>query len=74
MINAYKYLENKKMKHDKVRHIKYKRLEIASYLKATDIDLSIREKLFLFQCRMSDVDLRANRKWKYAETHCINCM
>ena len=22
---------------------------------------------------MSDIDLRGNRKWKYAETHCIAC-
>ena len=22
---------------------------------------------------MSDIDLRANRKWKYDETHCIAC-
>jgi hypothetical protein len=70
---AFEYLEAKKMKHDKVKHINYNGLEMASYLKATSIELSIRKKQFLFQCRVSDIDLRANRTWKYAETHCIAC-
>ena len=42
-------------------------------MKATNLELSIRERQFLFQCRVSDIDLRANRSWKYAETHCIAC-
>ena len=61
------------MKHDKVKHIHYKRLEMASYLKTTYIELSIRERQFVFQCRVNNIDLRATRAWKYAETHCIAC-
>ena len=47
---TFEYLEAKKMKHDKVKYINYNGLEMASYLKATSIELSIREKQFLFQC------------------------
>ena len=27
----------------------------------------------MFQCRMQDIDIRANRPWKYAEIFCISC-
>ena len=72
---AFEYLENKKKRHEKVRHMKRDNLEIAACLKSSDIEeeLSIRERQFLFQCRVSNIDIRANRTWKYAETHCIAC-
>ena len=72
-IKAFKYLENKKGGHDKVKHIKYEKFEMAGYLKSSDLELSVRERQFLFQCRVSDIDLRGNRTWKYNETHCIAC-
>ena len=31
------------------------------------------ERQFLFQCRVEDIDVRSNRKWKYKETFCISC-
>ena len=72
---AFEYLENKKKGHEKVRHIKHEKLMMASYLKSSYIEeeLSIRERQYLFQCRVSDIDVRANRTWKYSETHCIAC-
>ena len=70
---AFEYLENRKSEHEKVRHIKYEKLEMAGYLKSNDLDLSVRERQFLFQCRMSDIDLRANRTWKYKDIYCIAC-
>ena len=30
---AFQYLENKKLGHEKVKHIEYKKLELAGYLK-----------------------------------------
>ena len=38
------------------------------YLKAT-----VKERQFLFQCRVNDIDLRTNRTWKYQETYCSSC-
>ena len=35
--------------------------------------LSLKERQFLFQCRVNDIDVRANRSWKYKETHCLAC-
>ena len=70
---AFEYLQNKKKGHNKVKHIEFENLEMAGYLKSTDLELSVRERQFLFQCRVSDIDVRANRTWKYNESHCIAC-
>ena len=72
-VNAFEYLTNKKDSHEKVRHIKYESLKMQSYLKSNDLNISIRDRQFLFQCRVNDIDLRTNRTWKYEETHCISC-
>ena len=43
------------------------------YLRAGEIQLSVQERQFLFQCRMQDIDLGANRPWKYPEIFCTSC-
>ena len=70
---AYKYLENKKFSHEKVRHIQYKNLDLAEYLKANESHFSVKERQFLFKCRVNDIDAKANRSWKYPDTYCIAC-
>ena len=40
---------------------------------AVKMNYLLEERQFLFQCRVSDIDIRANRTWKYSETHCIAC-
>ena len=32
-----------------------------------------KKETVLFQCRVSDIDVKANRTWKYFETHCVSC-
>ena len=71
--NAFQYLENKKNKSDKRRHIKYKHLEMAKYLQENKFGHSVKERQFLFHCRANDIDVKANRTWKYSDTNCISC-
>ena len=70
---AFNYLESKKEKHENVKYIKYESLNMATYLKENSYNYSVQERQHLFQCRMSDIDLRAHRKWKYEDTFCITC-
>ena len=70
---AFQYLDRKKLSHEKVKHIEYKKLEMAGYLKPTELQLSTKDRQFLFQCRVSDIDVKSNRKWKYSEKHCVSC-
>ena len=54
-----------------MRDIRYRAYEMAGYLKQNEYFLSVRGRQFLFQCRVNDIDVRANRSWKYKETHCL---
>ena len=46
---------------------------MAQYLKPNSDNLSVQERQFLFQCRVNDIYVRANRTWKYRETFCVAC-
>ena len=70
---AFEYLEENKMELKSVKHIRYDRLEMAKYLRENNWGFTNRERQYLFQCRLNDIDVRANRKWKYKEIHCISC-
>ena len=70
---AFLYLEERKNNLKSVKHIKYSRLEMASYLKHNDFGLSTKERQYIFQCKFNDIDIRGNRKWKYQDIHCISC-
>ena len=37
------------------------------------MELTVREKLFLFQCRTRDINVKANRPWKFDDIKCITC-
>ena len=45
---------------------------MANYLQE-DKGFSVKEKQSLFQCRMMDIDVKANRKWKYEDLNCRAC-
>ena len=70
---AFEYLQNKKLNHDKVRHIEYTNLEMANYFKANECEYSVEKRQYLFQCRVNDIQVRANRPWQHEETQCIAC-
>ena len=46
---------------------------MAEYLRANNFELSVSERQYTFQCRVSDIKAKANRSWKYNEIHCISC-
>ena len=64
---------NKKSNHEFKKHIFYNQLEMASYLQEIDLWYSVRERQYLFQCRMNDIDVKANRSWKYEDLTCNFC-
>ena len=35
-----------------------------------DLGYTVKEKQTLFQCRMNDLDVKANRRWKYDDITC----
>ena len=65
-------MNEKKKSHTKVSHIKHNQWKIQHYLSSESV-MSIEEKKFMFLCRVKDIDIRGNRKWKYQDISCISC-
>ena len=52
--------------------IKYEHLIMATYLHE-EIGYSVGEKLNIFQYKMKNLDVKADRRWKYDNLTCISC-
>ena len=68
---AFNTLNLKKERTEKYKKVIFKSFKIADYLNESDI--SVKQRQFLFQCIVSDIDVRTNRRWKYSDTHCVSC-
>ena len=64
---AFEEMINKKSNREFNQHIFYNQLEMASYLHENGFGFSVREGQYLFQCRMNDINVKANRSWKYQD-------
>ena len=69
--HAFEYLISKKNSRQKKTQANYANLEMAKYLQ--EDEFSIKEKQHLFQCRMDDLDVKANRNWKFENLICRSC-
>ena len=68
---ALKYLEGEKQKQSKIATMKHKKLEIQEYF----IDGNCNNKVakLIFKARSQTLDIKTQRKWKYADLTCIGC-
>ena len=71
---AFNEIINKKSNRDFKKHIFYTQLELASYLQENYFGYFFREKQYIFQCRMNDIDVKANRSWKYQDLTFKSCI
>ena len=46
---------------------------MAEYLYPGDEVLSIEDKKWLFKCRVEDIDVKGNHRWKHKELTCFSC-
>ena len=69
---ALEYLNCKKLKHKKVKHINHDKLELQEYLKSKNV-YSIQEAKFLMSLRSRMLDVKANYENKYYDTSCVAC-
>ena len=70
---SFVYLLGNKERLKSIKHIRYEKMQMAKYLRYNDFGLTTKERQYLFQCRLNDIDTRGNRKWKYEEIYCISC-
>ena len=73
---AFKWLQDKKKlrisENAKGKELNYTHLEMAEYL-GPDGDMSIEEKKWLSKCRVEDIPIKANRRWKFENIICSSC-
>ena len=74
---AFDYLIRKKnertSEHAKGKYIQYDELKMSEYLCPSEINISIDERKWLFKCRVDDIDVKGNRRWKYNDVSCNSC-
>ena len=63
----------KKCKRQYKSSIKHDCLSMAKYLQEDNFGYTVQQKQNLFKCRMKDIDVKANRRWKYENINCLEC-
>ena len=75
---ALEFLLNKKESHisenAKGKLLKYEKLKIQEYLNSSNLTISVNEKKWPFKCRVEDIDLPSNSRWRNEDTFCKNCL
>ena len=74
---AFEKLINKKKstksENVKGKNIIYIQLRMADYLNSENVDVTIEEKKWIFQCRVEDIEIKGNKRWKYDDISCKSC-
>ena len=68
---AFKYLEGEKQKQTKIAKIEHVKLQIQDYF--IDGNCNIKLAKLIFKARSQTLDIKSQRKWKYADQTCIGC-
>ena len=72
-VKAFEYLKTKQKQRNPKYIINYEFFEMAKYLQEDNLGFSVKEKQSLFQCRTNDIEVKANRTWKYENLTCRSC-
>lgn len=57
----------------KGKMIKYTEFKEAEYLSPENEYLTIKEKKWMFKCRVEDIEIKGNHRWKYSNISCFSC-
>ena len=68
---AFKYLITEKEKQTKISNIEYKKLRIQEYLGSGCGSVKLAK--VIFKARSQTLDIKTQRKWKYADNLCTGC-
>ena len=70
---AFEYLVNQQASHSKAKPLKYSKLQLQPYLRPGVVDLTIKEKAFIFEARSRMMDIRDNFKNGKSDLLCRAC-
>ena len=49
-------------------------MKMTNFLSPSQVNISIEEKKWLIKCRVEDVDISCNNRWKEENLYCSNCI
>ena len=70
---AFEYLVSQQTTHSKAKPLKYSKLQLQPYLQPGVVDLTIKEKAFVFEARSRMIDIRDNFKNGKSDLKCRAC-
>ena len=70
-ISAFEYLKVQQNKQEKIKKIKYEKLEMQEYLAEGDRNNNVSK--IIFKARGMTLDIKMHKKWKYEDTLCTGC-
>ena len=70
---AFSYLVSQQASHSKAKPLKYSKLQLQPYLQAGVVDLTIKEKAFIFEARSRMIDISDNFKNGKSDLKCRAC-
>ena len=70
---AFEYLKGQQATHSKAKPLKYSKLQLQPYLQAGVVDLTIKEKCFIFEARSRMIDIHDNFKMGKSDLKCRAC-
>ena len=53
--------------------MEHKELKMANYLSENEMQLTVEDRNWIFKCKTCDIDVKANRTWKYTNLKCHIC-
>ena len=59
-VKAFEYLVNQQATHSKAKSLKYTKLQLQPYLQSGVVDLTIKEKAFIFEARSRMMYIKDN--------------
>ena len=75
--SAFLYLlqkkSDRKSENAKGKHLVYHEFQIAEYLCPSEADIPIEERKWLFKCRVDDINIKGNQRWKQRDITCSSC-
>ena len=66
--------EDRNSENSKGKLINYDEFKMADYLTNTEEDVTIEEQKWIFKCRVEDMKIKGNQRWKYEDISCPSCM
>ena len=65
--------QGRQFENAKGKKIIYTEFKLAEYLHLENEYLTVEEKKWLFKCRVEDIDIKGNHRWKHSNIACFSC-